>query len=112
MLQSHGQSRSEGRCENIYGLLCDIIRHILSDKHGIVEWVESMYNSVLEAHERFKTLEKDLKNLSKESQVMVKEKDAAEKRKTEAMKKHAKVELDVRDFEEKINGEGRMKVCQ
>jgi structural maintenance of chromosome 3 (chondroitin sulfate proteoglycan 6) len=69
----------------------------------------NMYNSVLEVHEHFKTLEKYLKNLSMESQAMVKEKDVAEKQKTEAMKRRAKVELDLRDFEGKINGEGRMK---
>eukprot|EP00252_Welwitschia_mirabilis_P018814 TRINITY_DN4209_c0_g1_i1.p1 TRINITY_DN4209_c0_g1~~TRINITY_DN4209_c0_g1_i1.p1 ORF type:complete len:1207 (-),score=328.66 TRINITY_DN4209_c0_g1_i1:370-3990(-) len=78
-------------------------------RKNVSEKSTTMYNSVLEAHERLKNLEKDLKNVSKESQALLKEKDSAEKRKTEFMEKLAKVELDVKDLQERIKGEARLK---
>ena len=41
LLQSQSQLRSEKGCENFYELLCHIICDLLSDKHGMVEWIEA-----------------------------------------------------------------------
>lgn len=68
-----------------------------------------MYNEVLDAHEKAKGLEKDSKDLNKNIQVLSKEKEVAEKLRTEAMKRHAQGELDVRDLEEKMSGNIRAK---
>ncbi|XP_042497840.1 structural maintenance of chromosomes protein 3 [Macadamia integrifolia] len=68
-----------------------------------------MYNSVLDAHEKSKDLEKKFKDLMKDIQGLNKEKEAIEKRRTEAIKKHAQVEFDVKDLEEKISGNFRAK---
>lgn len=69
-----------------------------------------MYNSVLDAHEKSKDLDKVLKDLTKEVQALSKEKEAAEIRRTEAIKKHTELELDVKDMEEKMSGNFRAKV--
>ncbi|XP_043703030.1 structural maintenance of chromosomes protein 3 [Telopea speciosissima] len=68
-----------------------------------------MYNSVLDAHENSKDLEKKFKDLTKDIQGLNKEKEAREKRRTETIKKHAQVELDVKDLEERISGNIRAK---
>ncbi|GMN46975.1 hypothetical protein TIFTF001_016156 [Ficus carica] len=68
-----------------------------------------MYNSVLDAHEKSKDLDKVLKDLTKEVQALSKEKEAAEIRRTEAIKKHTELELDVKDMEEKMSGNFRAK---
>jgi hypothetical protein len=41
LVQSQSQLRCEGSCENSYVLLSHIIRHLLSDKNGTVEWIET-----------------------------------------------------------------------
>lgn len=69
-----------------------------------------MYNSVLDAHERSKDLEKTFKELTRELQVLNKEKEAVEKRRTEAMKKCTQLELDNKDLEERISLNKRAKV--
>ncbi|OVA00519.1 RecF/RecN/SMC [Macleaya cordata] len=66
-------------------------------------------NDVLDAHEKVKELEKESKDLTKNIQVLSKEKEVIEKQLTEAMRKHAQAELDVRDLEEKISGNVRAK---
>ncbi|KAF6167276.1 hypothetical protein GIB67_043137 [Kingdonia uniflora] len=63
-----------------------------------------MHNDVMDAHKKAKDLDKELKGFTKNVLVLDKEKEVTEKRRTEAMKKHAKLELDVRDLEEKISG--------
>ncbi|OVA00520.1 RecF/RecN/SMC [Macleaya cordata] len=75
----------------------------------VSETSAKMYNDVLDAHEKAKELEKDSKDLTKNIQVLSKEKEVIEKRRTEAMRKHAQAELDVRDLEEKISGNVRAK---
>lgn len=69
-----------------------------------------MYNSVLDAHEKSKDLDKEMKDLTKDVQALSKEKEAAEIRRTEAIKKHTELELDVKDIEEKMSGNIRAKV--
>lgn len=69
-----------------------------------------MHNTVVEAHEKSKNLEKELKTLNKESQSLLKEKEAAERQKTEALKLYAQKELDVKDVEERMKAEARTKV--
>jgi len=69
-----------------------------------------MHNTVVEAHEKSKNLEKQLKTLNKELQSLLKEKEAAERQKTEALKLYAKKELDVKDVEERMKAEARTKV--
>uniref|UniRef100_A0A7N0UY74 Structural maintenance of chromosomes protein n=1 Tax=Kalanchoe fedtschenkoi TaxID=63787 RepID=A0A7N0UY74_KALFE len=68
-----------------------------------------MYNSVLDAHEKSKDLEKTFKELTKELQVLNKEREAVEKRRTEAMKKSSQLELDNKDLEERISLNKRAK---
>ncbi|XP_010254292.1 PREDICTED: structural maintenance of chromosomes protein 3 [Nelumbo nucifera] len=75
----------------------------------VSETSATMYNSVLDAHEKSKDLEKKFKDLTKDIQGLNKEKDTIEKRRTEAIKKHAQVELDVRDLEERISANIRAK---
>ena len=70
----------------------------------------TMYNSVLDAHEKCKELDKLLKDLTKEAQILSREKEAVEKQKIEAIKKRAKLELDNKDFDDKIRGNIRAKV--
>jgi predicted nucleic acid-binding Zn-ribbon protein len=72
----------------------------------------AMYNNVLESHGRLKTLDKDLKNINKELQDLSKEREIANQQKTQAIKTYTKLELDVEDFEEKLNIEARSKVVQ
>lgn len=69
-----------------------------------------MYNSVLDAHEKSKDLDKIMKDLTKELQALSKEKEAIEKQRTEAIKKHTELELDVKDLQEKISGNFGAKV--
>lgn len=75
----------------------------------VSEESKSMYDSVLESHDKLKELEKEFKALTKDIQSLNKEKEAMENRRTEAIKMHAQIELDVRDFEERISGDLRAK---
>ncbi|XP_073271974.1 structural maintenance of chromosomes protein 3 [Primulina huaijiensis] len=70
----------------------------------VSETSAKMFNSVSNAHERSKVLDKSLKDLTKETQILSREKEAIEKQRTEAIKKRAKLELDDRDLHEKIQG--------
>lgn len=79
-------------------------------RNKVSETSTKMYNSVLDAHEKSKDLDKILKDLTKELQALSKEKEAIEKRRTEAIKKHTELELDVKDLQEKISGNFRAKV--
>lgn len=78
-------------------------------RNKVSETSAKMYNSVLDAHEKYKDLEETLKDLTKEVQGLIKEKEAVEKRRTEAIKKHTELELDVKDVQEKIYGNNRAK---
>ncbi|KAG6547709.1 hypothetical protein Mapa_010521 [Marchantia paleacea] len=69
----------------------------------------NMHNTVLDSHEQLKTFEKELKTLTKDLQQGMKEKEVAERQKTEALKTYAKVELDVRDVEDRIRHEAKTK---
>lgn len=69
-----------------------------------------MHNTVVDAHEKSKNLEKELKTLNKELQSLLKEKETAERQKTEVLKLYAKKELDVKDVEERMRAEARTKV--
>lgn len=69
-----------------------------------------MYNSVLDAHEKSKDLDKTMKDLAKELQALNKEKELVENGRTEAIKKHTELELDVKDLQEKMSGNIRAKV--
>lgn len=78
-------------------------------RNQVSEKSTKMYNSVLDAHEKSKELDKTFKDLTKEVQSLSKEKEVIEKQRTEAIKKHAQVELDDRDLQEKISGNIRAK---
>ena len=69
-----------------------------------------MYNSVLDAHEKYKELDNTFKDLTKEVQILGKEKESIENQRREAIKKHAQLELDNKDLQEKISGDIRAKV--
>lgn len=77
---------------------------------GVSEKSSEMHNTVIEAHEKSKNLEKELKILNKELQTLMKEKEAAERLKTEGLKLYAKKELDVKDVQERMKFEARTKV--
>ncbi|XP_010521617.1 PREDICTED: structural maintenance of chromosomes protein 3 [Tarenaya hassleriana] len=63
-----------------------------------------MYDRVLKAQEDAKSLDGSLKELTKELQTLNKEKETVEARQTEAMKKKTKLELDVKDSQERKSG--------
>ncbi|CAL5190345.1 unnamed protein product [Lathyrus oleraceus] len=67
------------------------------------------YNEVLDAHEKSKDLESNLKDITKELQSFIKEKEVIEKQRTKAIKKHTELELDAKDLREKISGNIRAK---
>ncbi|KAG6436064.1 hypothetical protein SASPL_100946 [Salvia splendens] len=71
------------------------------DRYRVSEKSATMYNSVSDAHEKCKELDKLLKDLTKEAQILSREK--------EAIKKRAKLELDNKDFDDKIKGNIRAK---
>ncbi|XP_047983686.1 structural maintenance of chromosomes protein 3-like [Salvia hispanica] len=79
------------------------------DRYMVSKISATMYNSVLDAHEKCKELDKLLKDLTKEAQILSREKEAVEKQKIEAIKKRAKLELDNKDFDDKIRGNIRAK---
>ncbi|KAL1558286.1 Structural maintenance of chromosomes protein 3 [Salvia divinorum] len=79
------------------------------DRYRVSEKSATMYNSVSDAHEKCKELDKLLKDLSKEAQILSREKEAVEKQKKEAIKKRAKLELDYKDYDDKIRGNIRAK---
>ncbi|XP_038693265.1 structural maintenance of chromosomes protein 3 [Tripterygium wilfordii] len=73
-------------------------------RNKITETSAEMYNHKFDAHEKSKDLDKELKDLTKEVQGLSKEKEVAEKRHAEAIKKQTKLELDVKDLQERIAG--------
>ncbi|PIN05754.1 hypothetical protein CDL12_21708 [Handroanthus impetiginosus] len=75
---------------------------IEEDRYKVSEKSAAMYNSVSDAHEKCKELDKLLKDLTKETQILSREKEAIEKQRTEAIKKRAKLELDDKDLHDKI----------
>ncbi|XP_057782126.1 structural maintenance of chromosomes protein 3-like [Salvia miltiorrhiza] len=79
------------------------------DRYRVSEKSATMYNSVSDAHEKCKELDKLLKDLTKEAQILSREKEAIEKQKKEAIKKRAKLELDNKDLDDKIRGNIRAK---
>ncbi|XP_057782124.1 structural maintenance of chromosomes protein 3-like [Salvia miltiorrhiza] len=79
------------------------------DRYRVSEKSATMYNSVSDAHEKCKELDKLLKDLTKEAQILSREKEAVEKQKKEAIKKRAKLELDNKDLDDKIRGNIRAK---
>ncbi|KAL0370252.1 UNVERIFIED_CONTAM: Structural maintenance of chromosomes protein 3, partial [Sesamum angustifolium] len=79
-----------------------MLMDIEENRNKVSETSATMYNKVLDAHEKCKELDKLLKDLTKEAQILSREKEAIEKQRTEAIKKRAKLELD-EDFHDKIN---------
>ncbi|KAK3036176.1 hypothetical protein RJ639_029913 [Escallonia herrerae] len=73
-------------------------------RNKVSETSTTMYNNVLDAHEKLKELDKSSKDLTKEIQSLNREKETIEKQRTEAIKKHAQLELDDKDLQEKIFG--------
>ncbi|CAK9175462.1 unnamed protein product [Ilex paraguariensis] len=73
-------------------------------RNKVSETSTKKYNNVLDAHEKSKELDKLFKDLTKEAQILNREKEAIEKQRTEAIKKHAQLELDDKDLQEKILG--------
>ncbi|KAL3684701.1 hypothetical protein R1sor_002723 [Riccia sorocarpa] len=69
----------------------------------------NMHNTVHDSHEQLKTFEKELKTLTKDLQGSTKEKEVVERQITEALKTYAKVELDVKDIEDRVRYEGKTK---
>uniref|UniRef100_A0A5B7B119 Structural maintenance of chromosomes protein n=1 Tax=Davidia involucrata TaxID=16924 RepID=A0A5B7B119_DAVIN len=78
-------------------------------RNKVSEMSTKMYNSVLDAQEKSKELDKTSKDMTKEVQSLNKEKEAIEQRRTEAIKKHAQLELDDKDLQEKISANIRAK---
>ncbi|KAA8543963.1 hypothetical protein F0562_021860 [Nyssa sinensis] len=78
-------------------------------RNKVSEMSTKMYNSVLDAHEKSKELDKTFKDVTKEVQSLNKEKEAIEQRRTEAIKKHAQLELDDKDLQDKISANVRAK---
>ncbi|XP_008361897.3 structural maintenance of chromosomes protein 3-like isoform X1 [Malus domestica] len=78
-------------------------------RNKVSETSTKMYNTVLDAHEKSKDLDKILKDLTKELQALNKDKEAIEMRRTEAIKKRTELQLDVNDLEEKKTGNTRVK---
>ncbi|XP_011090227.1 structural maintenance of chromosomes protein 3 isoform X2 [Sesamum indicum] len=79
-----------------------MLMDIEENRNKASETSATMYNKVLDAHEKCKELDKLLKDLTKEAQILSREKEAIEKQRTEAIKKRAKLELDDKDFHDKI----------
>ncbi|KAJ8439363.1 hypothetical protein Cgig2_022500 [Carnegiea gigantea] len=77
------------------------------ERHKVSEKSTRMYNTVLESEERCKDLDKDFKRLTKELQLLSKEKVIVEKRRAEAIQRRTQLELDCRDFREKISRSSR-----
>ncbi|KAL5994618.1 hypothetical protein ACLOJK_024671 [Asimina triloba] len=75
----------------------------------VSEKSKDMYDSVLEAHDKLKSLEKEFKSLTRDIQALNKEKEVMEKQRTDAIKMHAQIELDVKDLQEKISADVRAK---
>ncbi|XP_050138758.1 structural maintenance of chromosomes protein 3-like [Malus sylvestris] len=73
-------------------------------RNKVSETSTKMYNTVLDAHEKSKDLDKILKDLTKELQALNKDKEAIEMQRTEAIKKRTELQLDVNDLEEKKTG--------
>ena len=86
------------------------ISQIEEARNKVSEKSAHMYNSVLEAHEEVKFLDKENKVLMKEVQNLHKEKEMLDKQRTEALEKLAQTELDVRDLEDKRFANLRSKV--
>ncbi|KDP35372.1 hypothetical protein JCGZ_10356 [Jatropha curcas] len=78
-------------------------------RNKVSETSAKMYNSVLDAHEKSKDLDKMLKDLTKELQGLNKKKEVEEKRLTEAIKNQTKLELDVKDLDERISANTQAK---
>ncbi|PSR95439.1 Structural maintenance of chromosomes protein like [Actinidia chinensis var. chinensis] len=78
-------------------------------RNKVSEKSTKMYNTVLDAHEKSKELDKTFKDLTKEVQILGKEKEAIENQRREAIKKHAQLELDNKDLQEKISGDIKAK---
>lgn len=79
-------------------------------RNRVSEKSTEMYNSVLDAHEKSKELDRQYKDITKEVQILSKEKEAIEKQRTEAIQKHAKLELDDKDLQERISSSMKAKV--
>lgn len=87
-----------------------IISQIEEARNKVSEKSAHMYNSVLEAHEEVKSLDKENKVIMKDVQNLHKEKETLDKRRTEALEMLAQKELDVRDLEDKKSVNLRAKV--
>ncbi|GFP97186.1 structural maintenance of chromosomes protein 3 [Phtheirospermum japonicum] len=105
-LTAHARDLMHARVPTIMSLLClwSGFLHIFieEDRYKVSENSAKMYNSVSDAHEKCKELDKLLKDLTKEAQILSREKEAIEKQRTVAIKKRAKLELDDKDFHDRI----------
>ncbi|CAL9234462.1 unnamed protein product, partial [Arabidopsis halleri] len=63
-----------------------------------------MYDRVEKAQDDSKSLDESLKELTKELQMLYKEKETVEVQQTEAIEKKTKLELDVKDYQDRITG--------
>ncbi|XP_010473108.1 PREDICTED: structural maintenance of chromosomes protein 3 [Camelina sativa] len=63
-----------------------------------------MYDRVEKAQDDSKSLDESLKGLTKELQTLYKEKETVEAQQNEAIQKKTKLELDVKDFQDRITG--------
>lgn len=68
-----------------------------------------MYEDVLESREKIKSEEKELKVLSKDLQKFSKDKETMEGQRRKALEKHAQIELDVKDLEDRKSSNLRAK---
>lgn len=86
-----------------------LLAEVEEARSKVSETSAKMYNSVLDAKEKAKELDKSFKDLTREIQCLSKEKETIEKQRTGAIQKHAQVEFDHRDLQEKISGNIRAK---
>uniref|UniRef100_A0A2P2MI72 Uncharacterized protein MANES_06G005500 n=1 Tax=Rhizophora mucronata TaxID=61149 RepID=A0A2P2MI72_RHIMU len=78
-------------------------------RNKVSETSAKKYNSVLDAHERSKELDDEIKHLTKQVQVKSKDREAAERQQVEAMKRQTELDLDLKDLEERISGNDQAK---
>ncbi|GAB2233977.1 hypothetical protein Drorol1_Dr00003208 [Drosera rotundifolia] len=79
------------------------------DREKVSKESTDAHSRLLEAHDKLKDSERESKKLTKDLQGLIKEKEVAEKHKKEAIKRKMQLELDCKDFKEKIEENNRAK---
>ncbi|GAB2262211.1 hypothetical protein Droror1_Dr00003208 [Drosera rotundifolia] len=79
------------------------------DREKVSKESTDAHSRLLEAHDKVKDSERESKKLTKDLQGLIKEKEVAEKHKKEAIKRKMQLELDCKDFKEKIEENNRAK---